>query len=225
MALTISRKCVPYTPVKPKLAELTVAIVSSTGVYLEGQTPLGDDSDCSYRLIPGDADPALLRFNHGHYDESDARKDANSVFPLELLQTLAKEGFIRRVANKNVGFRGFSTDLKRMYNEVCPAIAADIERSQADAVLLTAGCPVCHRVIVAAQREIEATGLPTVLITVVPEESRMMRPPRAVHPLGHKTGRVLGPAGDRDRQMRVLTEALRQFEQQHVPGTIIDFQP
>jgi len=52
-----------------------------------------------------------------------------------------------------------------------------------------------------------------------------MRPPRAVHPVGHKLGRVLGAAGERDRQMRVLTEALRQFEFQHVPGAIVDFEP
>ncbi len=84
---------------------------------------------------------------------------------------------------------------------------------------------MCHRVIVAVQREIEAKGIPTVLITVVPEESRMMRPPRAVHPVGQRLGRVLGNAGERDRQLRVLTEALRQFEFQHVPGTIVDFEP
>jgi hypothetical protein len=75
------------------------------------------------------------------------------------------------------------------------------------------------------QREIEAKGIPTVLITVAPEESRTMRPPRAVHPVGHTLGRVLSHAGERDKQMRVLTEALRQFEFQHVPGAIIDFEP
>jgi hypothetical protein len=75
------------------------------------------------------------------------------------------------------------------------------------------------------QREIEAKGIPTVLITVLPEESKMMRPPRAVHPIGHKPGHVLGNAGERDRQMRVLTAALRQFEFQHLPGAIVDFEP
>jgi hypothetical protein len=80
-------------------------------------------------------------------------------------------------------------------------------------------------VIVAVQREIEAKGIPTVLITVVPAESRAMRPPRAVYPKGNTLGRVLGAAGERDKQMRVLTEALRQFESQHLPGAIIEFEP
>ena len=63
------------------------------------------------------------------------------------------------------------------------------------------------------------------LITVVPAESRAMRPPRAIYPKGNTLGRVLGHAGERDKQMRVLTEALRQFEFQHVPGSIIEFEP
>ena len=63
------------------------------------------------------------------------------------------------------------------------------------------------------------------LITVVPAESRPMRPPRAVYPRGHTLGRVLGQAGERDKQKRVLTEALRQFESQHLPGSIVEFEP
>jgi D-proline reductase (dithiol) PrdB len=137
--LVMSRKCVPYTPVTAKLAEMTVALVSSTGVYLNDQPPFGDDTDTSYRVIPGDADATALRFKHGHFDESGANQDPNVVFPMPLLQDLAQEGFIRRVANKNIGFRGFSKDLKMMYEQVAPAIAHEVERSQADAVLLTPG--------------------------------------------------------------------------------------
>ena len=75
------------------------------------------------------------------------------------------------------------------------------------------------------QRVLEAKGIPTVLITVSPDDSAAMRPPRAIHPVGHALGRVLGAAGQRDRQMRVLTEALRQFEFQHLPGTTVSFEP
>ena len=31
--------------------------------------PFGDDTDTSYRIIPGDANPSNLRFKHGHFDE------------------------------------------------------------------------------------------------------------------------------------------------------------
>jgi D-proline reductase (dithiol) PrdB len=220
----MSRKCVPYTPVTQKLNEMSIALVSSSGVYLADQEPFGDDSDNSYRVISGEADPSQLRFKHLHYDTSEANKDPNVIFPLGLLHDLAKEGFIRKVSNKHIGFRGFSTDLKGMYEDTAPKIAAEIERSQAEGVVLTGGCPFCHRVIVAIQREIEAKGIPTVVITVVPEETKMMRPPRAVYPSGHQLGRVLGNAGERDKQMRVLTEALRQFEFQRLPGEIVDFE-
>jgi D-proline reductase (dithiol) PrdB len=135
----MSRKCVPYTPVTAKLAELTVALVSSTGVYLEGQEPYSDAGDESYRVIPADAPIADLRFKHGHYDLTNAQQDPNSVFPLERLRELAAEGFIKRVSNKHIGCKGYSPDLKAQYERMAPAIAAEIERSQADAVVLTGG--------------------------------------------------------------------------------------
>jgi len=72
------------------------------------------------------------------------------------------------------------------------------------------------------QREIEAKGIPTVLITVMPQESKSMRPPRAIYPVGHTMGRVLGVAGDVKTQKATLHAALKQFEQLHTPGQIID---
>ncbi len=72
------------------------------------------------------------------------------------------------------------------------------------------------------QREIEAKGIPTVLITVMPQESKSMRPPRAIHPVGHVMGRVLGAAGDAAKQKKTLHEALKQFEKLNLPGQIVD---
>jgi len=64
-----------------------------------------------------------------------------------------------------------------------------------------------------------------VLITVVPAESKVMRPPRAVVPLGHKLGRVMGNAGQSELQMRVLKYALGQLEELHAPGELVEFTP
>ena len=46
-------------------------------------------------------------------------------------------------------------------------------------------------------------GIPTVLITVSPEVSGQMRPPRALYPKGFKIGNSLGRPGMRDLQKQV----------------------
>ena len=51
-------------------------------------------------------------------------------------------------------------------------------------------------------------GIPTVLITVSPEVSAQMRPPRALYPKGFKVGNSLGRPGMRELQKQVLRDAL-----------------
>jgi D-proline reductase (dithiol) PrdB len=137
--LQMSRKCVPYTPVSTALSEMMIALVSSSGVYVDGQTPYLDDGDETYRVIPGDVDSTQLRFKHAHYDASEAVKDPNVVFPIDRLRELQRRGVIRGVANKHIGCKGFSRNLKAQYEILAPKIADEIEHSQADAVLLTGG--------------------------------------------------------------------------------------
>ncbi len=137
--LEMSRKCVPYTPVASALKDMTVALVSSTGIYLDGQEPYAEHNDDTYRVISGDFDVKTAHIKHGHYDSSEAEKDLNCVFPIERLRELAAEGVIKAVNNKHIGFKGASTDLKRQYEHLAPAIAHEIERSHADGVILTGG--------------------------------------------------------------------------------------
>lgn len=63
-------------------------------------------------------------------------------------------------------------------------------------------------------------GIPTVLITVVPDESKLMRPPRALSPKGFPLGRSLGPPGNRELQLEVLKDALALFLAPPTPGKI-----
>ena len=137
--LEMSRKCVPYTPVTSTLNEMRIALVSSTGVYLDGQEPYQEHNDDTYRVLPGDFDPHHVHIKHGHYDSSAAEKDLNCVFPIDRLRELAADGLIKAVSNKHIGFKGASTDLKRQYEHLAPAIAHEIERSHADGVILTGG--------------------------------------------------------------------------------------
>lgn len=65
-------------------------------------------------------------------------------------------------------------------------------------------------------------GLSTVLITLGPEASRQMRPPRAMHPVGFRTGDALGNPGARDLQLNVLRDALLLLKDAPHPGEIIE---
>ncbi|TMA31141.1 MAG: hypothetical protein E6J79_20500 [Deltaproteobacteria bacterium] len=62
----------------------------------------------------------------------------------------------------------------------------------------------------------------TVLITVSPEASRQMRPPRAFHPRGFKVGNALGRPFMRELQRRVLLDALGLLTAPPRPGEIVE---
>ncbi|MBS1786630.1 MAG: hypothetical protein JST85_02855 [Acidobacteria bacterium] len=65
-------------------------------------------------------------------------------------------------------------------------------------------------------------GIPTVLITVGPEASRQMRPPRAMYPKGFKIGNSLGKPGQYGLQKKVLRDALLMLTEPARPGQVIE---
>ena len=224
--MTLSRKCVPFTPFDRALAKSTIAIVTAGGVHLKDQEPfnIADEmGDLGYRVMPQDVDSSQLMVTHHHYDHTEADTDINVVFPIDVLRDLQTEGFIEGIAKKHVGYMGYTMQLKAMYEGTAPEIANEIDKgSRADAVILTGGCPgVCHRTIVVVQREIEMRGIPTVLITVSPEVSAQMRPPRALYPKGFKIGNSLGRPNMRELQRAVLRDALTMLTENTRPGEVI----
>lgn len=65
-------------------------------------------------------------------------------------------------------------------------------------------------------------GLPTILITVSPEVSAQMRPPRAMYPKDFKVGNSLGQPGMRELQKKVLKDALLMLAGPAYPGQVIE---
>lgn len=221
--LTIARRCVPFTPFEKELATATVALVSATGVYAPDQEPFPtvDPGDVSYRTIAGSQETRTLRIAHHHYDHSEADADPNIVFPLDTLRELVEEGFIAAVSDRHYSY-GFTTRLRELYESAFPEIADKVERSKTRLVLLTAGCPeTCHRTIATLAREIEARGIPTLVITASPAATEAVHPPRAMTFDGSEIGRVVGGAGNREFHRKVLRAALEMFTQDTAPGKVV----
>lgn len=63
------------------------------------------------------------------------------------------------------------------------------------------------------------TGTPTVLITVSPEVSAQMRPPRSLYPNGFKIGNSLGKPNMGALQKEVLKDALTMLTENIRPGS------
>ncbi len=72
------------------------------------------------------------------------------------------------------------------------------------------------------QRSIEMIGIPTVLITVEPEESRQARPPRALYPKGFIPGHSLGKPNDPALQKWILFDALSLLAAEPMPGEVVE---
>ena len=75
--------------------------------------------------------------------------------------------------------------------------------------------------MVTVQRAIEMLGVPTVLITVEPEESAQERPPRALCPRGFIAGHSLGRPEDDALQKRIVMDALGLLRDTPHPGEVI----
>ena len=125
-----------WTPLARPLTECRVMLVGSGGIYRHGQIAFHTRDDTSIRLIPGDTPTAELRTAHFAYDQTDARDDANCVFPLDPLRALVADGLIGSLTRHAVGFMGGIYSIRRMEAETAPLVVAQARAQQPDLVLL-----------------------------------------------------------------------------------------
>jgi D-proline reductase (dithiol) PrdB len=140
--MEISRRCVPYTPVFKPLNGMKISLVTTTGVRLKTQEAYDDGGDERFYVVPGDVKTEDLTVNYAspaNYNFQDTLKDINVSFPIDRLRELAAEGLIGGIANKHIVSMGYTMKLKKVYEETVPAIARELERSNTDGVILTAG--------------------------------------------------------------------------------------
>jgi hypothetical protein len=135
--MELSRSCIPYTPLKRDLKECRVALVSTSGAYVEGTQPF-TDNDLSFRLIPNDTDTRKIRFVPGHFDTSQGALDANIMFPVDRLRELLAAGEIGKLADESISM-GLTTELRKVKEVVSWEIAETLMKLRPDVVVLTGG--------------------------------------------------------------------------------------
>jgi D-proline reductase (dithiol) PrdB len=126
----------PWQPLPKPLAECRVGLIASGGIYVTGQVAFHFKDDASFRVIPTDVKTSDLRTAHFAYDQTDARRDPNVVFPIDTLRRLVKEGVIGSLTEHAFTFMGGIYSSRKVRDELAPQLTEKLFAEKADIALL-----------------------------------------------------------------------------------------
>lgn len=130
---------IPWTEVVKPVSESKVAIISTGGVYVKGDTPFTDHyglGDPSYREIPLDTRIARLDHFHEHYDHTNAYQDINCIFPIERMQELVKEKIVGSLSEYHYSFMGYVPIPHPLMTRTAPDLAKKLRLQDVDIAIL-----------------------------------------------------------------------------------------
>ena len=132
---------VPWAPMRKRLNECRLALVSSAGLIVADQKPFDESirgGDYSFREIPSDTDMSALIDTHRSelYDHSGLRQDPNLAFPLDRMRELAETGRIGSLNHSHLSFMGSITAPGRLVKKTAPAAAGKLVEDKVDIALL-----------------------------------------------------------------------------------------
>ncbi len=128
-----------WTPVTKEIKNMKVALATAAGVHLKSDKKFNLAGDTTFRVVPNDSKTSDMMVSHGGYDNGDVNKDINCMFPIDRLNEIAKEGFIKEAAPSHYTFMGGGGNQEVFINETGPAIAKALKEEGVDAVVMTAG--------------------------------------------------------------------------------------
>lgn len=132
----------PWTSFTGDPAKSRLALITTGGFHLKSQPPFDmkdRQGDPSFREIPAGAKPADISITHNYYDNRDAVRDINTVFPLERVRLLEQFCEIGKVNHRHFSFMGHISNrhLDTLINETAPCVAEKLREDSVDIALLT----------------------------------------------------------------------------------------
>ena len=126
----------PWSPFKKRLSESKVAVLTTGGIYVEGQEPFDTDGDWSYREIPLDTPLDQLRVAHTRYDTTGVAEDVDSVFAMHRLLELEAEGLVGEAQTPTYSFMGYIPDPSGLMEVTGPEVAGRLKEDGVDGVVI-----------------------------------------------------------------------------------------
>ncbi len=127
------RKCNLKLPVK----ESKLGLLSTSGAYSVGQKAFHYKDDTSIRKIKKTTTTEDIHFSHITENYLvNARKDPNCIFPINQLNFLESNGYVKSVANEILSCMGGIYSQRRVLSELAPVILTEFRKQEVDIALL-----------------------------------------------------------------------------------------
>lgn len=219
-------KEVPFTPLQKPLSECSVALVTTAAPFKSDAGEQGPGASYNGRAkffdvyemdSTVDAD---LRISHIAYDrQHTCATDIRTWFPLSHLHGFAQARIVGRVVPVFFGLPTNRSHRKTIEND-CPELVRRVHSSGADVCVLVPNCPVCHQSVSIAARQLEAAGIPAVVMGCARDIVEYVGVPRLLFsdfPLGNAAGKP----HDEQSQRATLDLALKTLANAPAPRTTV----
>ena len=127
---------IPWSRFVKPLRRSKIALVTTGGVFVEGQERFCERGDDTFREIPSETPGEKFRIWHPGYDTGPATEDINCIFPLDRFKELEAEGTIGRLAQQSYSFMGLIPDPTHLIQETAPEVGRRLLDAGVDAVFL-----------------------------------------------------------------------------------------
>jgi hypothetical protein len=135
-----------WAPFEGRLAASTIALLTSAGLYVEGEQDAFDLErerreptwgDPTWRPIPHDAGAGSLGMCHLHVNNADTLADGNVSLPIDVLDDLVADGRVGAAAATHISVMGFQeAGLEVWRRETAPAVIERLRSDRVDGVVL-----------------------------------------------------------------------------------------
>lgn len=207
----LRRATIPWSVPSRPLCESRVALLSTGALHLRGDKPfraLEDPAgDASFRVVPHKATNGELDLDAPYLDTKYTTSDPEVALPRRALDALVTEELVGAAAAQHYSFCGGVLRPFPGLRESARGVVEHSKREHVDALVLIPTCSICVNTVALLAGEIEALGIPTVSLTLLPEVTRIVGVPRALA-LHFPFGAPCGDPGNASLHKAVLREAL-----------------
>lgn len=219
----LRRTPIPFTRLERPLSGARVALVTTAGLHLCDDDPftvLEDPvGDTSFRVLPHGTPPDALDLAAGYVDAKYVRLDPEVGLPQAALERLHGEGRVGEPAPRHASLCGGILRPFPGLRRSAESLRAMFAEDGVDAVLLCPTCPTCVQTAGLVAGELEALGLPTVSLSLLPELSAITGVPRTLA-LHFPFGAPCGDPGNPALHAAVVAEALSLLAETTEPGGV-----